>query len=187
MAFGQIDVGEHITVTTYTDDDASIVDATAVLNAGTDSWKVGQNGKRLRIQENGATPATITALAIKIYAATGHSPGNMAMYAYTDDNSITATGAIIVDFSVGSSPWTFTADATFLAQLGAVTGGGIAVRISDAADNNNEATVSQAEIEYTATSAAEIDEVQTVLLANISEVSGTAIANIAEVMTKTTS
>lgn len=154
MAFGDIDVGEHIVPSAWDADDASITDATSALNAGTDNWKVTKSGQQLRVQENDATPANITALSVRIVASGSHNPSNTAMLAYTDDNSVTVVAKIIVDTSGGAATYDFVADSAFLDELGAVTGGGIAVRIANDNDGSGELTLTTCQIEFTTSGAA---------------------------------
>lgn len=149
MAFGDIDVGEHIVPSAWDADDASVTDATAALNAGTDSWKVVKNNQRLRIQMDGIDPADLTALTIRIVASGAHNPANHAMLAYTDDDTVIITDRIVVDVSGGAGTYDFVADAAFLARLGNLAGDGFAIRITD--DNQtSEVTITTAQIEFAA-------------------------------------
>lgn len=130
----------------YLDDDGALTDQTAGMTNGdyiTSVEELNGEAEGHRVEVN--IPKTAwSAFTLRCYVNQIMTAGDIAMLAYTDSNSVTASNK---DVLAAAAPyWDFVADAAFMAQLGDVGGGNWAIRV--VADDGQATKSKMAEYEF---------------------------------------
>lgn len=131
MAFSpdNIETAKKTVLSDYLDDDGTFTDQTSCLTNGdtaTSCEELNGEAEAHRVEVN--LPKTAwSAFTLRVHCNSVMTSGNVALLAYTDSNSVTATAKNVV--AAATAYFDLTGDASFMAELGDVGGGNWAVRV----------------------------------------------------------
>jgi len=146
MADLDVDLGEAVTLTSWTADDGTLVDHTTCLtddNFSTACLKVGKAPEDgLKFTRNSGLGSVANGDTITFEQVSAHSMSDWALLAHSDSNSVVTTAKILVDGS-SSGVKTFTLTTAFIAELGDQGSGKWSCRLVPDNDGSGDAQIAE--------------------------------------------